>query len=279
MQSVKKGWPFCSCIALIPCVAVICIVDQQVSLTASEAQTPSGLQKGSESPAKLLPARLKASTSLPEKPWKPPSGQRQRPTLQGLLEKIRSAPGGREILEAARRRGAKLGVRPAEPEPSLSWLNPFRAATAEAVGSWSMTVTPERPSSMLPGQLGPSAGLFYAGALAGDGYPTTSVTLGACSVTVGSTSTTISNPSLTMFFQAPSDGWYVVDIEATGAEAIMLHSDGSSVTTVGSWDYIGREGTLSYPALVELERGLHVLYWYSSKWFVAVYEGSVYSLE
>ena len=68
--------------------------------------------------------------------------QRQPHTVQELLEKVRSAPGGPEMIEEAKKRGARIGMRLSAPGPSLSYLNPFKVEEAQAAGTFSLILNP-----------------------------------------------------------------------------------------------------------------------------------------
>jgi hypothetical protein len=272
MKGFKKWSPLCLPVALIVGLVAGWMVVQQVGVTPSEAQ---GITEYGAILAAKLPPKLKASpTPPPEEEMGPPPEQtpRQRPTRESLLEKIRQMPGGKELLEEARKRGARIGMaKPVEPEPSLSWLNPLRVKVAEAQSSFSMTLTPDSPFSSSP-----YGSLYALGSRVGGTLPNTSVLLYKInySATVG---TSISQPSVSFTFDAPADGWYIVNIEAGGAQASLKHYEGGTWTTVQSWSYSGSSGTLSYPALLELTTGRHNFYWVSSS-TVYVYEADAYSL-
>lgn len=145
MKRLGKWSPIC--LVLIAGLIASWMVVQQAGVTPSEAQIGPGSQPTGppvQGPPPKLPPKLKAPTTPPpdEQEMGPPPAQtpRQRPTKESLLEKIRQMPGGKEMLEEARKRGAQIGMGPVESESSLSWLNPFRVEKAEATGTFSLTL-------------------------------------------------------------------------------------------------------------------------------------------
>lgn len=276
MKGFKKWSPACLSVVLIVGVVAGWMVVHQI--TSSEAQTP-GSPKAPGLQAKLLPPKLPASpTPPPGEDIGPPPDQasRQRPTRESLLEKMRQMPGGPEMLEEAKRRGARIGMGPVESESSLSWLNLFEVKEAEATGTFSLTLDPSNTwySSS------PFGSVSFYGAAAGASYSsTTSVRLYVVSSTL--TGTQVTQPSLSFTFKAPSDDWYIVNIEAWWiniANATLKHYEGGAYPVVKTWDYGGKTGpTQSYPALLELTAGNHSFYWLPSS-SVYVYEVDVYSI-
>jgi len=87
-------------------------------------------------------------------------------------------------------------------------------------------------------------------------------------------------PSVYFAFTAPSDGWYIVNFDASGVQASLKHFEGGTYLTVATWDNSGKTGTQSYPALLELMAGTHCFYWVSSASSGAtyVYEANAFNL-
>ena len=78
-------------------------------------------------------------------------------------------------------------------------------------------------------------------------------------------------------FNAPSDGWYIVNIEAGGVQASLKHYEAGTYPVVATWNNSGKTGTLSYPVLLEITAGYHYFYWVSSA-SVNVYEANAFNL-
>ncbi len=206
----------------------------------------------------------------------PDQTQRQKPTKQGLLEKIRNQPGGPEMIEEAKRRGAHIGMRLEGSGPSLSWLNLFRVKEAEAQGTFSMTLGPSNNWH----SDNPYGAVSFYGTYNTPGYSSTGSYGRLYNMTwSASIGTQISLPFAYFVFTAPSDGWYIVNIEASGAQASLKHYEGGTYPTVATWDYIGRTGAVSYPAMFELTAGNHYFYWVTSTPGVTyIYEANAFSL-
>jgi hypothetical protein len=208
----------------------------------------------------------------------PQQGPRQRPTRESLLEKIRNMPGGKEMLEEARKRGARIGMGPVESESALSYLNPFRVKEAEAQGSFSLTLDPSNNWS----SSSPYGNLTFYGAMVYSSIFTSSTPSMRLYPTASGWATTfgiqVVNPLARLYVYVDTDGWYIVNFEAkgtSGTSVSMKHYSGGTYSTVASWTYSGT--TQSCPALLELSAGYHYFYWISPS-SVYIYEANVYSL-
>jgi hypothetical protein len=231
-------------------------------------------------------AQLASSAPPPEvqklKKGGAPSGQtpRQQPTKEGLLEKIRNQPGGPEMIEEAKKRGARIGMGPVEPRSSLSWLDLFRVKEAEAQGSFSLTLNPGNKWSSSQ----PYGEVAFLGAYIPPGVSSTTYVMLLDDGWNFDAQTNLVQPWTALSFSAPSDGWYIVNFEASGAQASLKHYDERSNTypTVASWNYSDRTGTQSYPALVELKAGNHYFSWVGPttlrQGIIFVYEANVFNL-
>lgn len=280
MRRLQKWSSVCLPVALIVGLVAGWMVVEQASVTPSEAQMGSGSQPQMQGPPPKLPPKLKASPTPPpeEQEMGPPPDQtpRQRPTKESLLEKIRNMPGGKEMLEEAKKRGARIGVGPVESESAFSYLNPLRVKVAEAQSSFSLTLDPSNKwySSS------PSGSITFYGALVDlNTYNGTIVRLFPTSSGWATTfGIQVVNPLARLYVNVDTDGWYIVNFEAkgtSGSSVSMKHYEGGAYSTVASWTYSG--ATQSCPVLLELSAGYHYFYWISSS-SVYVYEANVYSL-
>jgi hypothetical protein len=279
MKSFKRWSSVCLTVVLIAGLVGGWIAIQQVGVTPSEAQ---GITEYGAILAAKLPPKLKAaSTPPPEEEQGPPPEQtpRQRPTRESLLEKIRQMPGGKEMLEEAKKRGARLGMaKPVEPGTSLAWMNPFRVKVAEAQSSFSLTLDPS--NKWYSSSTGGYAYIYFYGVLVdANTYNGTVVRLYPTSSTWASNfGIQVVKPLAYLNVRVDTDGWYILNFEAkgtSGSSVSMKHYEGGAYSTVASWTYSG--ASQSCPALLELSAGWHYFYWISSS-NVYVYEANVYSL-
>ena len=269
MYRIKKGSSVKLPVALMALLVVGWILVQQVTVTRSEAQIRPGVKKV------LLPPKLMAPPAAPPdvleeeqlRSQGPAPGQRQRPTLKTLLEKIRQRPGGQDILDEAKRRGARIGMNTDDSGSSLSWLNPFRLRNAEAQGTVSATHDPSNDWS------GGYGGVYFYSAVTGRYYSTQSYAW-LYPKSVSSYGHKLTNPYAYLYINVPSDGWYIVNVEAyNGGPVTLMHSS----STVDTWDHTGDTDTHSFPAVVELSAGNHYFY-YMFETSTKVYEVNLYGL-
>lgn len=195
-------------------------------------------------------------------------------TREHLLGVMRDLPGGREMLEEARRRGAPISVRQNRLHHVVAALNPFRVEEAWAQNNFSLTLTPSNPRSSSPyGVLA-----FYGGITfnccsnhrvvlqGGD------VTLHAGGVrifghTVNSVVHSRDKPFAQLWVSIPSDGWYVLSFR--GYQQASMASLHLGTTTVRTINYSNTSASWrDYPVLLNLQRGTHRLR-------LAVHEGSI----
>ncbi len=209
-----------------------------------------------------------------------PPAQRQPHTTQELLDKIRSMPGGPEMIEEAKKRGARIGMGSDKSGPYLSYLNLFRVKEAEAQGTFSVTLNPGNNwYSSSPVAYAGFVGAFFFP----QGVPSTTPYMNLYSISSPTTTgvgTQIILPHVYFLFNAPNDGWYIINFDASGVQASLMHYEGGTFPTVASWNYSGRTGTQSYPAMLELTAGFHSFYWVSSlsSGFTSVYEANAFHL-
>ena len=232
------------------------------------------LKTGKARPASPTPPAHVTEEEQLKQQGPPPGQQRQRPTKKGLLDKVRNMPGGREIIEDAKRRGARIGMAPDGSDFSLASLNPFHVADAEAQGTFSLTLD----SSNKWWSSNPNGYFLAYGAMAGSGNSMNNfITLYNHGPNIIGSQTT--NAYGYVRVSIPSDGWYIVNFEAYGGgPASMKHLEAGGFPEVQSWDYTGSYGTHSYPALVELAAGYHYFYFVIPSSYVKIYEVNVFNL-
>jgi hypothetical protein len=219
---------------------------------APEAQVLPGTQTKPLLPAKFPPSSPSPEAQRLKSRILADKASRQKPTPQILLEKIRTGPGGPEKIAEAIARGARLSGPSGPP----------------VVAPFSITLTPESPES-------PYVSGFYGIGAVTPWCNTQDLSL-AYWTSVGGTVT--EKPSLSFYFDVPADGWYILNVEASGARASWKNYDTSTVTTVETLNYPDRYGTYSYPTLVELSAGSHHFYWVvESESWVYVFEADVFS--
>ncbi len=165
----------------------------------------------------------------------PPPRNRPRPNRNILLQKLRNLPGGREMMEDAQRRGARIGMASDRNGFSLAWLNPFNVAEAEAQGAFSVTVDPSNSwySSS------PYAVAKFYGAKAGYyGSTSTYETLFPTSWIINGNNVT--KPYISYLVNIPQEGWYIVNFEGYGqGQATLKHYAGpGTFDTVQTWSQI-----------------------------------------
>jgi|GEM_PF-3666348 len=308
MKRIQKWSSVCLPVALIVGVAVGWMIAQAQapqgklppklsasSAPPSEVQEMEASEKAAGPPEKKTPntresalqklRSFRSGNARPASPTPPPEVQevekggpppdqtpRQKPTKEGLLEKIRQMPGGPEMIEEAKKRGARIGMGPVESGQSFSWMDLFRVKEAEAQGTYSLTLSPSNNwySSS------PYGNVSFLGVSLHSGPPKTYVLLHPINCVWG---TQIIQASACFTFTAPSDGWYIINIDASGAQATLKHYEvGPTYPTVATWDNKGKTGTLSYPALIELKAGTHFFYWVTSTFGTYVYEANAFNL-
>ncbi len=87
--------------------------------------------------------------------------------------------------------------------------------------------------------------------------------------------TQVANPLARLYVRIDTDGWYIVNFEAsTSSSASLKYYSGGAYSTVASWT---SNSSGSYPAVLELSAGNYAFYWISSS-SVLIYEANVYSL-
>jgi len=198
----------------------------------------------------LLPAAQKPSPQLQQLNQGGGSSPSLKPRAVGeLLNIIRTLPGGREAIESAKKRGARISfLKPKNENSLLSWLNPFDVSPAFAQGQFAVGLT--QHNSMV----GPHHLSFDRVSLRKDS-----------SVALYSNS----NSRAYLWIQVPTTGWYIVAFEAESnykVQALLKHNDpdknwmtNEAAPPVQTWTYQQSQQAMArtYPALVELEAGFH----------------------
>jgi hypothetical protein len=198
--------------------------------------------------------------------------QRQPHTVQELLEQVRSMPGGPEMIEEAKKRGARIGmVKPVEPGTSLSWLNLFRVKEAEAQGTFSLTLSTTNKWS----SSSPYGNASFYGAVAGEVVYTFPYVI-LQPTQFPAIGTQVILPFIFLTFDAPTAGWYIINIDASPTVSSLKHWEGGVYPTVAVWNKGGGFTPVSHPALLELAAGRHYFCWVTTG-VAHVYEINIFN--
>jgi hypothetical protein len=229
------------------------------------ATRPENLRGGNPLPAAAqTPAELRAAEER-ERPAQA-APMPAAPTRAELLEQIRHLPGGAERLQEATRRGAPIPTRPGTQRGGtpdrirevLASLNPFQVAHAWAQSKFSVTVTAKQQESATPyARLRfYGANTFYSDNSAFELVPG--------GITLGGLTHTRTTPYAQLHVCLPASGWYIISFRAFhgSGRAQLYHTRTDRV--VATWDYSGRWGWESFPALVEVTQGCHVFVFQNS---------------
>jgi hypothetical protein len=203
------------------------------------------------------------------------------PTRAELLEQMQQLPGGAERLREATRRGAPItpgaqGSRNGAQNrirEVLASLNPLHVARAWAQSNFSVAVTARNPLSSSPyARLWVyGANTFYSDYRAFELWP--------ASFTIGGLTHTRATPFAALSVCVPATGWYIINFRAYHFSGrAQLHHTGTN-QVVATWDYSGRSGWESFPALVEMAQGCHRFYFQNvGTYWIDVSEASASSL-
>ena len=215
------------------------------------------------------PPELQALVGLGEAEL-PELEQIEVPTVEELIEELRNLPGGEEMIEEARQRGAPIGMGAGESGFSLSWLDLFKIAEAEAQ---TPVLSLDAGNQWILG----SSGITFWGAIINAHGPG-SVILGA-RFQFPKLGNQVIRPFALLTFNAPQTAWYIINfIGEGGGKADLLHWNGTGYTTVQPLDYTGQPGLHNYPALVKLAAGTHFFVFVVDTDNVKVYQANVFSL-
>lgn len=220
----------------------------------------------------LLPAVQKPSSQLQQlNTGDTGSPSLKLRTVSELLNIISTLPGGRETIEGAKKKGARISLlEPKNENTLLSWLNPFDASPAYAQGQFSIGLTQQKS------MVGPHHLSFDRVSIRKDS-----------SVALYSDG----NSKAYVWIQVPTTGWYILNFELASQynniQARLKHYDpdknfwtNEAALPVQTWAYPSSQGPLtrSYPALVELEAGFHEFHFSLSQGWVTFLAVNVQSL-
>lgn len=187
-------------------------------------------------------------------------------SVVALVEKIKLQPGGIARLDKARQ-----GVRPDRERQSwlgdgasfLSALNPLQVQVAYAATPFAVELTPKVDALGAHASLSsssPDVKAYFQEAWV-DGYNTNSswVFLFRPGAVTDPTSTA-SNPHVWLACSIPTDGWYILNANASGSKTVtLLHWKGTSFAYVQSFTPSALWN--DYPSLQYLKAGSHNFYY------------------
>ena len=201
-------------------------------------------------PVMQLFGRMMAPPNTPPRPT---------PTITQLRGYLLAEPGGREILEEAKRRGFLRSRRsPDDESSSFSLARLLRPAEAQAAEPFKAKFTPREPKN---------SNLTFVGIWLWEAYKPV--------LDAGIRSTVTPFGSTRAFFNVtvPRDGMYWVDViaHANSVKATLV-----TAGNVVNWhDYGTGSNTYDYFALVDLAQGSHTFYWYVDRGTAEFQEVSV----
>ena len=220
---------------------------------------------GNARPASPSPPRQEQEREAIEK--KAPA-RGARPTKDSLLNKIRARPGGQQLIDDAKRRGAPIAKNVEKPGFFASLLNAFKLETVHAQATFSVSLDPSNNwySS------NPYASLY--------GYGATDYSYMKYLYNYDYSAywgTQVVKPAVYFAVNIPADGWYIINMEGYHGGPISLkHYDYGTYTypTVTTF----AAGGSSSPALLELAAGYHYFIWVADSSYAYVYEVNAFSL-
>ncbi len=205
------------------------------------------------------------------------SVQQPRPGIRELLEILRALPGGAQVIEDAKRRGARL-TSIAIPPPAnwYSWANPFEPSAAEAAEGFSVTLSPGHLSepSREGGHYLSLVGMSISGL---HNYETP----GAFKLynTRHASGSQIMKPYAMVHVSVPRDGWYLINFQMffwNGLATLKRFVPPDQYPVIQTFDYRTRpRGQFSFPALLELAAGRHDFYLAIEAGSASFFEASV----
>jgi hypothetical protein len=209
---------------------------------------------------------------------------RRPPSVDETLNAIRELPHGREMLEYARQRGARVsGVEPGRVRAILAAVNPFRVrhAWARSASNYSLFLTTSSPESSSPrGRWD-----FYGARVPSNCCTNHSIFLHDSSSIplTGHTNLhrrySVGHATASIGFEVPADGWYAINIRGYSYSSRAELRGWVNKDLVQAWDYRNvSNGWRSYATLAYLGRGWHQFSFHPRDGRIAVRSVSVRSL-
>lgn len=206
------------------------------------------LQPASSPPEMQMPGRATTPPNMA-----PPS----TPTLQQLRSSLLAEPGGREMLEEAKRRGLRVSQSDSNQRSSVPFARLFLPREVQAADGFKAVFTPREPKN---------SALTFTGIWLFDPFKP----LLDAAIRYGSPQ----GKSYAVFnVNVPRDAWYYVNVVAfmTNVKATLVkagqvvrqHDYGPNVHTYNHWGY------------VQLAPGSHTFYWYVDRGQAEFMEASV----
>jgi hypothetical protein len=203
--------------------------------------------------------------------------QQPRPGIRELLDILRALPGGAQVIEDAKRRGARLSSNSPQPRANwYAWLDPFEPPAAEAADGFAVTLSPGHLSepSREGGHYLSLVGMSISGL---HNYETPgSFHLYNSRHASGSQ---IMKPYAKVHVSVPRDGWYLINFQMffwNGLATLKRFVPPDQYPVIQTFDYRTRpRGQFSFPALLELAAGQHDFYLAIEAGSASFFEASV----
>lgn len=205
------------------------------------------------------------------------SVQQPRPGIRELLEILRGLPGGAQVIEDAKRRGARLSSNAPLPHANwYAWLNPFEPPAAEAAEGFSVTLSPghllepSREGGHYLSLVGMSITGLHLYNVPGSFH---------LSNKRHATGSQIVKPYAFVHVSVPRDGWYLINFQMffwNGLATLKRFVPPDQYPIIQTFDYTTRpRGQFSFPALLELAAGQHDFYLAIEAGSASFFEASV----
>ena len=193
----------------------------------------------------------------------PPPPQ-QRPTVQELEQQLLNLPGGREMIEKAKRGERPTGMKWDGAGSFLSWLNPFRVTEAEAGATFTLTLshTLNASSQYNLYSSSPYGSVYIYGSRESNATPSSTwSTIPRSTKNWGDGTSETLQGYVDMFVGLPADGWYIVSLNASTSGSVSLrHYEKGEVYPVLQMWTLGN-GYKNYPYIAYFAAGTHAFYW------------------
>jgi hypothetical protein len=187
----------------------------------------------------------------------PNAPRRSTPTLQELRSYLLAEPGGREMLEEAKRRGLRLSRLPLAKEAEFSVARLFQPSEAQAAGGFKAVYTMSEPKD---------SSLTLTGIWVFD----PSRPLMDATIHFGSPQ----GKTFAVFnVKVPREGMYYVNVIAymSSAKASLVKAN----TVIRTHDYGSGSAVYNHWGYVHLAAGSHSFYWYLERGTADFFEVSV----